>query len=430
MNTELTGRSVPVPKQSERKSAFVDRYGAVFGRQQGLMLKMSGLSASEARGDGAWVEDTQGGRWLDFGSFGVHLLGHSHSGVVSALVEQIQRFGLSTKILSNEPIVLAAERLLVMAGPEKDKVIFGNTGSEVVEAALKLARIVTGRRRVIAFEQAYHGRTAAALSVSHGYMRHAGLLTEGDVVFCPIDDLDAVANALEAGDIAAIIIEPIQGEGGIRPVENEFLRGLGDLAQAFDCRLIFDEIQTGLGRIGSLRVDVPCDILLLGKVLGGGVFPISAALFTSKLFDAAARDPVVHASSFAGSALAGAVVNAVLDVVSAPDFTLRVQRLGDRVLSYLRQRLADNPLITDIRGQGLMIGVEFKRLDHVGEMIIEAAKRHLLLAFCLTDPKVLRLYPPAVISDADLETGLEHFCQSVEAITRTEFDKEIPLCQQ
>lgn len=183
MNTELTGRSVPVPKQSERKSAFVDRYGAVFGRQQGLMLKMSGLSASEARGDGAWVEDTQGGRWLDFGSFGVHLLGHSHSGVVSALVEQIQRFGLSTKILSNEPIVLAAERLLVMAGPEKDKVIFGNTGSEVVEAALKLARIVTGRRRVIAFEQAYHGRTAAALSVSHGYMRHAGLLTEGDVVF-------------------------------------------------------------------------------------------------------------------------------------------------------------------------------------------------------------------------------------------------------
>ncbi|RMV71077.1 hypothetical protein ALP05_200205 [Pseudomonas caricapapayae] len=430
MNTEVEGRRLKVPGQPERKSAFVDRYGSVFGRQQGLILKMSGLSASEARGDGAWVEDTQGDRWLDFGSFGVHLLGHSHPDVVTALMGQVQRIGLSTKILSNEPIVLAAERLLFLAGAEKDKLIFGNTGSEVVEAALKLARIATGRRRVIAFENAYHGRTAAALSVSHGYIQHAGLLTEGDVVFCSINDLDAVANSLEEGDIAAIIIEPVQGEGGIRPVQIDFLRGLGDLAKAFDCRLIFDEIQTGLGRTGSLRVDVPCDVLLLGKVLGGGVFPISAALFASKRFDAASSDPVVHASSFAGSALAGAVINAVLDVVSPPEFTTRVQRLGDRALSYLREHLADSSLISDIRGQGLMIGVEFKRHEHVGEMVIEAAKRHLLLAFCLTDPKVLRLYPPAVISDADLETGLEHFCQSVDAITRTELDEEIPLCRK
>lgn len=430
MTTQLTGQAVAVSEPAERKSAFVDRYGAVFGRQQGLMLKMSGLSASEARGDGAWVEDTRGERWLDFGSFGVHLLGHNHPAVISALVDQVQQLGLSTKILSNEPVVLAAERLLMMAGHDKDKVIFGNTGSEVVEAALKLARIATGRRLIIAFEQAYHGRTAGALSVSHGYIRHAGLLAEGDVVFCPVGDLDAVANVLESGDIAAIIIEPMQGEGGIRPVDRGFLEGLGELAQAFGSRLIFDEIQTGLGRIGTLRVDIACDILLLGKVLGGGVFPISAALLASKRFDAAARDPVVHASSFAASALAGAVVNAVLDVVSPPEFIHRVQVLGERSLSYLRQRLAGNALITDIRGQGLMIGVEFKRVDHVGEMVIEAARHRLLLAFCLTDPKVLRLYPPAVISDADLDTGLERFCHSIELVTRKELDKEVSSCQQ
>ncbi|RQP21746.1 aspartate aminotransferase family protein [Piscinibacter terrae] len=398
------------------KSSFADRYGSVFGRQQGLMLKVAGLASSECSASGAWVEDSRGARWLDFGSFGVHLLGHRHPQVVAAVCEQIQQVGLSTKILSNEPIVRAAERLLKMAGSPMDNVIFANSGSEAVECALKLARIATGRRRILAFRHAYHGRTAGALSVSHGYVHHAELMTDGQATFVDVGDLPAVRDALASGQFAAAIIEPIQGEGGIRPVNLSFLEFLRTQTRLHGVRLVLDEIQTGLGRAGCLLCPVSADIRLLGKVLGGGIFPVAAALVDTRQFAAAARDPVVHASSFAASAIAGSVVNAVLDIVTAEDFLPQACRLGRLCREQIGSRLGGHPAIAEIRGDGLMLGIEFKTTSHAGDLVIEAAKRRLLLAFCLTAPSVIRMYPPATISEVDLLEGINRFCDSVNAL--------------
>ncbi|WP_445288197.1 aspartate aminotransferase family protein [Variovorax atrisoli] len=404
------------PLAMGRKNAFADRYGTVFGRQQGLMLKMAGLASSECSASGTWIEDSAGNRWLDFGSFGVHLLGHAHPQVVHALTAQAARMGLSSKILANEPIVSAAERLLALGGAPLDNLIFANTGSEAVEAALKLARIATGRRRILAFRHAYHGRTPGALSVSHGYERHGALLTDGQSSFVEVGDLAAVEAALASGTYAAAIIEPVQGEGGIRPVDPAFLQALRALTRAHGTRLVLDEIQTGLGRTGELVCPVSPDVRLLGKVLGGGMFPVAAALFDTAQFGAAARDPVVHASSFAGSPLAGAVVNAVIDVVNEASFAPRIARLGARCREALAARIGAHPGVAAIRGQGFMIGVEFKDTGDAGQMIIEAAKRKLLVAFCLTAPNVVRVYPPAVIDEATLVDGIERFCDSVAAL--------------
>lgn len=404
------------PPTTTRKNAFADRYGTVFGRQQGLMLKMAGLASSECSASGAWIEDSAGMRWLDFGSFGVHLLGHAHPQVVRALSDQAARMGLSSKILANEPIVTAAERLLALTGAPLDNIIFANTGSEAVEAALKLVRIATGRRRVLAFRHAYHGRTPGALSVSHGYERHGALLTDGQSSFVDVGNLEAVDAALADGDYAAVIIEPVQGEGGIRPVSQAFLQALRELTRKHGVRLILDEIQTGLGRTGRLVCPVAPDVRLLGKVLGGGMFPVAAALFDTAQFGAAARDPVVHASSFAGSPMAGAVVNAVIDVVAEASFAARIARLGERCRQLLQARIGDHPGVAEIRGEGFMIGVEFKDTSDAGQMVIEAAKRKLLIAFCLTAPNVVRVYPPAVIDEEALMDGIGRFCDSVAAL--------------
>jgi len=435
------------------KSAFADRYGSVFGRQQGLLLKMAGLTASERHAQGPWVEDSQGTRWLDFGSFGLHLLGHRHPTVVQALCEQVAHLGLSTKILANEPIVAAAERLLAVAGMPGGHAVFANSGSEAVEAALKLARIDTGRRRVLAFHHAYHGRTAGALSVSHGYLHHAALMTDGQATFVSPDDEAAVERELATGTFAAVIIEPIQGEGGIRPMGQALLTRLRAACARHGARFILDEIQTGLGRSGELVCPVQPDVRLLGKVLGGGVFPVAVALVDGRRFGAAARDPVVHASSYAASALAGAVPHPVPHPVApngllprrpplrAPGvgpwgaggrggagakggcetgtqdgFLPRIRTLGARCKEHIAARLGGHPAIQAVRGEGLMLGIEMRSRSLAGELVLEAAKRHLLLAFCLTTPEVVRLYPPATITDADLDDGIDRFCASVQAL--------------
>lgn len=405
------------PTVAARKgnALFIDRYGAVFGREQGLMLSMAGLTAAEHSAEGAWITDDTGRRWLDFGSFGLHLLGHRHPQVVAALSEQLTSLGLSSRILANEPSLAAAEQLATCVGYPAYGVLYGNSGSEAIEAALKLVRMQTGKRRIIALKYAYHGRTSGALAVSYGYRGCAALTHAEDAVFIDAGDLEAAHVALAAGDVAAIIAEPIQGEGGIRPVDVTFLAELSALCHKHAAFMIHDEIQSGLGRSGALVCGAPADIIVFGKTLGGGVFPVAAAIYDKRRFGAAARDPVVHASSFAGSALAGAVASAVISVVSQADFCWRVRELGQVALALLRVRLNGSPAVKDVRGSGLMIGVEFASSQYVALTLIEAAHRGVLVAFCLTATDVLRIYPSATISREDLEWGIQAFCDAVDA---------------
>jgi len=372
------------------------------------------------RGDGCWLTATGGERYLDFGGgIAVASLGYSHPHLVEALVEQ----GAKLWHTSNLFQIPGGERLArrLADATFADLVFFTNSGAEANEAAIKMARKRQSagghpeRYRLITFEGAFHGRTLATIAAGGQakYIEGFGPKVEGfDPI--PLGDLDAVEAAI-GPETGGVLIEPIQGEGGVRVVPPAFLRGLRALCDRRALLLIFDEIQTGVGRTGRLfayeHAGIHPDIMTIAKGIGGG-FPMGACLATA---DAASGMTVgVHGTTFGGNPLAMAVGNAVLDVVLAPGFVDNVARLG----LLLRQRLAElkdrHPgIIEEIRGEGLMVGVKL-RTPNVE--FAAAARAHKLLVIPAGD-NVVRLLPPLVISDDELAEGvrrLDAACRAVE----------------
>jgi acetylornithine/N-succinyldiaminopimelate aminotransferase len=373
------------------------------------------------RGDGSWLTATNGERYLDFGAgIAVSALGHSHPHLVAALSEQAGKLWH----VSNLYQIPEGERLALRLAEASfaDLVFFTNSGAEANEAAIKMARrrhAVAGhpeKFRILTFEGAFHGRTLATIAAGgHAkYLDGVGPKVEGfDQI--PITDLAAVEAAIGPGT-AAIMIEPIQGEGGVRAASAAFLRGLRALCDTHGLLLIYDEVQTGLGRTGKLFAyehsgAIP-DIMTLAKALGGG-FPMGACLASA---DAAkGLTTGVHGSTFGGNPLAMAVGNAALDIVLAPGFVERVARLG----LLARQRLAElkdrHPdVIEEIRGEGLLIGLKLKVPP--SDFAAAARGRHLLTIPAADN--VVRLLPPLVISEEDLAEGmhrLDQTCADIEA---------------
>lgn len=399
-------------------SGFVSRYGAAFGRSKGLLLRVAGLLAGEETAQGAWITDSNGRRWLDFGSFGVHLLGHRHPVVIAAAADQLARMGLSGKVLGNAAATECAEALLKATPPGLDRVAFANTGAEAVEMAMKMAAMATGRGEFIALRGSYHGKTAGALHLSDTMGRRSPLPLASPVNFVAAGDDDAVRRLLASRRIAALIVEPVQGEGGIRPVARRFLDLTRRECSRHGTMFVLDEIQTGLGRCGRLWRSAdhcPPDLLVTGKVLGGGLVPIAAVVYSSALIGDSSSDPVALASSFAGGAIAARVASAVLGLVQQPQFLAEVRRLGDRTRAILRALVLADPRVSEVRGEGLMVGLQTASPSIAGHLVIEAAKRGVLLSFCLSDPSVLRVYPPVVISDHDLADGLSRIAEAVRS---------------
>ncbi|KPI03538.1 Acetylornithine transaminase [Actinobacteria bacterium OK074] len=403
-------------------TGFVDRYAAAFGRNKALLLRMTGMTAAETHAEGAWITDGTGRRWLDFGSFGVHLIGHRHPEVVAAAQQQLGRMGLSGKILGNAAATACAEALVAATPAHLDRVSFANTGSEAVEMAMKMAALATGRTAFVALRGSYHGKTAGALHLSDSFAGRAPLPLAAPVHFVdPDDPADEarLAALLESGTVAAVFAEPVRGEGGVRPVAPSYLAFLRERTEATGTLLVLDEIQTGLGRCGLLwrsAAEVRPDLLLTGKVLGGGLLPLAAVVHASGKIKDSAADPVVLASSFAGGALAGAVGSAVLDVVSREGFLTDVTTLGEHAHTLLDEAFARQPRIAAVRGEGLMIGLEAADESVAGHVVLEAAKLGVLVSFCLSDPRVLRVYPCAGIGKADLEDGGGRLAEAVAAV--------------
>ena len=373
------------------------------------------------RGDGCWLTATGGERYLDFGGgIAVASLGYSHPHLVEALVEQ----GAKLWHTSNLFQIPGGERLArrLADATFADLVFFTNSGAEANEAAIKMARKRQSagghpeRYRLITFEGAFHGRTLATIAAGGQakYIEGFGPKVEGfDPI--PLGDLDAVEAAI-GPETGGVLIEPIQGEGGVRVVPPAFLRGLRALCDRRALLLIFDEIQTGVGRTGRLfayeHAGIHPDIMTIAKGIGGG-FPMGACLATA---DAASGMTVgVHGTTFGGNPLAMAVGNAVLDVVLAPGFVDNVARLG----LLLRQRLAElkdrHPgIIEEIRGEGLMVGVKL-RTPNVE--FAAAARAHKLLVIPAGD-NVVRLLPPLVISDDELAEGVRRLDAAGRAVER------------
>jgi acetylornithine/N-succinyldiaminopimelate aminotransferase len=373
------------------------------------------------RGDGCWLTTTAGERYLDFGAgIAVNSVGHSHPHLVETLINQGGKLWHTSNLFQMPEGERFARRLV--DATFADLAFFGNSGAEANEAAIKMARkrqAVGGhpeRFGILTFEGAFHGRTLATLAAGGQakYLEGFGPKVQGfDQI--PLGDLDAVEGALGPHS-AAIMIEPIQGEGGVRVVSPAFLRGLRAICDERGLLLIFDEVQTGVGRTGRFfayeHSGVEPDILTAAKGIGGG-FPLGVCLATA---DAAKGLTVgAHGTTFGGNPLAMAIGNAVLDIVLAPGFIENVARLG----LLARQKLAElrdrHPrIIEEVRGEGLMIGLKLK----VSPADFAALARHHRLLTIPAGDGVVRLLPPLVISDDELSEGVRRLhgaCADAEA---------------
>jgi acetylornithine/N-succinyldiaminopimelate aminotransferase len=370
-----------------------------------LLPTYARADVSFERGEGAWLLARDGQRYLDFGAgIAVNALGHAHPHLVKALTEQAGKLWHTSNLYQIPEGERLAQRLVDHTFA--DVVFFSNSGAEANEAAIKMARkyhAASGhpeRFRILTFEGAFHGRTLATIAAGgqQKYLEGFGPKVEGfDQV--PFDDLESVKRAITP-ETAAIMIEPIQGEGGIRPVPNAFLRSLRDLCDEKGLLLIFDEIQTGVGRTGKLFAyewtGITPDIMSVAKGIGGG-FPMGACLATAE----AAKGMTVgtHGTTFGGNPLAMAVGNAVLDVVLEPGFLQKVERMG----LLLKQRLAElkdrHPaIVAEIRGQGLMIGL---RTNVPNTDFIAAARKEKLILIAAGD-NVARLLPPLIVTETEI----------------------------
>ncbi|MFI0411336.1 aspartate aminotransferase family protein [Actinomadura sp. 3N508] len=385
-----------------------------------LAHRMAGGGAWEREADGAWVTLSDGRRLLDLGSYGVTLLGHRHPAVTAAVAAQLGRLPTSTRSLANEVTPRLASRLVeaLGQGPLR-RCWFGCNGADAVDLALKLARAATGRPRVVAAVGAFHGKTLGALSATW-YDRYRRPFTDHLAATTHVDaaDLAALDRELAAGDVAALILEPVQGEGGVRPVPAEVLVGWGELARWHGCHFIADEVQTGFRRCGGMSVALdagaPVSAVLLGKALGGGVAPISAVVGTDDLFAPLLRDPFLHSTTFGGHPLAAAAALAALDVAEGlpdrgPAFAAMLARL----------RRAHPELIADVRGRGHLWGVELRDAQLAGALLVELASAGVIVSPCLGRPEVIRLLPPAILSDTDLDIAEARLGAALQATHRT-----------
>jgi acetylornithine/N-succinyldiaminopimelate aminotransferase len=375
------------------------------------------------RGEGSWLIATDGSRYLDFGAgIAVNSLGHAHPKLVAALEAQARRVWHVSNLYEIPEQKRLAERLV--DATFADTVFFTNSGAEAMECCIKAARKYWSareqpeRNRIITFEGSFHGRTLATISAAgqEKLVKGFGPLMPGfDHV--PFDDIEAVRSAI-GPETAAILIEPIQGEGGIRPAPREFLRALRALCDEHGLLLILDEIQCGMGRTGTLfaheQAGITPDLMGVAKGIGGG-FPLGACLATEEA--AAGMVAGTHGSTYGGNPLACAVGNAVMAEITAPDFLDDVKRKA----GLLRQRLAEladahSDIIAEIRGEGLMLGIRLHEGTVNGDFVA-AGRANRLLTVPAGD-NVVRILPPLNISDEDLAEGvvrLDATCRAVKA---------------
>lgn len=361
------------------------------------------------RGEGAWLVATNGERYLDFGSgIAVTSLGHSHPHLVEALTRQAEKL----LHVSNLYRIPEGERLAdrLCAASFADFVFFANSGAEAVECAIKTARkyhAVSGqpeRVRIVTFAGAFHGRTLATLAATgqQKYLDGFGPVVEGfDQI--AVGDLDAIKRVV-GPHTAAILIEPIQAEGGVRVVPHQFLKALRQLCDQHGLLLVFDEVQTSIGRTGEFfayqQIGVEPDIMAVAKAIGGG-FPLGACLATAEA--AKGMTPGTHGSTFGGNLMAMAAGNAVLDVVLAPGFLDSVRHIA----LLLKQRLAELKdrhanVIAEIRGEGLLIGM---RAVGPSAELVDALRVEKLLTIGAGD-NVVRLLPPLNIGEGEIDTAV------------------------
>ncbi|MFN3819465.1 aspartate aminotransferase family protein [Blastomonas sp.] len=366
------------------------------------------------RGEGCYLIGERGERYLDFASgIAVNLLGHGHPHLTKAIQKQAETLVHVSNLYGSPQGEHLAQRLV--DSTFADTVFFTNSGAEAVECAIKTARAYhqseggdANRTVLITFKNAFHGRTMATISASNQEKMHKGFapLLAG-FRYVDFDDLEGAKAAL-GPDVAGFLVEPIQGEGGVRPASPEFMKGLRDLCDEHDLMLVLDEVQCGVARTGSLyayeQYGILPDIMATAKGIGGG-FPMGACLATEK----AARGMVAgtHGSTYGGNPLAMAAGEAVLDVVDNPEFLEHVRTTGDRLRGALEQLIPNHDAIFDsVRGMGLMLGLKLKPAVEARNFVAHLRDHHGLLTVAAGE-NVVRILPPLVIEQTHVDEFIE-----------------------
>jgi putrescine aminotransferase len=376
----------------------------------------------EVRSEGTRLWDEEGTEYLDCGGYGVFILGHRHPRVVAAVHAQLDKHPMSARVLLNGDLARAAEDLAKVAPAGLDFVFFTNSGAEATELAIKLAR-VNGKQRLISTHGGFHGKTNGALTVTGKPMFRdpfAPLLA--DVSFVSYNDLAALEAELAAGGPAAVILEPIQAEGGVIIPADGYLRGVRDLCDRYDALFVLDEVQTGLGRLGTWwgadREGVSPDVLLVGKGLSGGVVPVAGIVATEDAYRTISEDPLLHSSTYAGNPLAMAAASAALAAIEEDDIVARAKTLGDRLLEEISTLQRDHAptVLKDVRGCGLLLALEFHEDHLAGDFVLELMNNHVIVSTSLNANRVVRLHPAAIMGEDDVQWLLDALRQSVGAV--------------
>jgi len=374
-----------------------------------LMPVYARCEVAPVRGEGPYLYDAAGREWLDFASgIAVNLLGHGHPHLVQTIQRQAATLMHVSNLYGSPQQTAVAERLTALTFA--DTVFFTNSGAEALECAIKTARAYhyaggnPQKYRVLTFSNAFHGRTLATIAATDQEKLRRGFEPLPDWFrVLPFDELAAAEAAID-DSVGAFLVEPVQGEGGIRPASREFLQGLRRLADAHGILLILDEVQCGVGRTGTLfaheQYGITPDIMAVAKGIGGG-FPVGACLAT----EAAARGMVVgtHGSTYGGNPLAMAACGAVLDVVADPDFLAAVRLKGERLRAALEQMIPNHDLFDHVRGMGLMLGV---KLTSDSRAFVNHARSHGILTVAAGD-NVVRILPPLTIEEAHIRECVE-----------------------
>lgn len=397
----------------------IGKYAAHVNPGLAKLMGFAGFGV-EMRGEGCYLFDHEGRRYLDcLGGYGVFSLGHRHPKVVEAVRRQLDDLPLSGKAFFSRNQAELATKLAEVSPQGLEYAFFSNSGAEAVEAALKFAKAATGRSKIVSTHGSYHGKTLGALAATgrEKYRKPFAPLMPG-VVFVDYGDAEAAAAAIDT-DTAAMIVETVQGEGGIIVPPSGYLTKLRAACDRVGALLIADEVQTGLGRTGRMfgcdHEGVSPDIMTLAKCLGGGVMPIGATLGTEKVWEGVfGQNPLLHTSTFGGNPLACAAGLAALEVIEEEGLVERSKRMGDLLKAGLAQLAIDHAdVVAEVRGQGLMIGLEFRQ-DEIGELCVaQMLTRGMVAAYTLNNPRVLRFEPPLIISEEEVETAVRTFGEAL-----------------
>jgi len=373
----------------------------------------------EWMGEGCIIRDVSGREFIDcLGGFGIFALGHRHPKVIAAIKSQMDRLALHSQWMLNPRAADAARRLAEITPGNLRKTFWCSTGTEAVEGALKLARLYTGKHKFVSTVNSFHGKTLGSLSVTGRDLFRKPFLPLLEATFVPYGDVDAIDHAIDQ-QTAAVILEPIQGEGGVIVPSDTYLPAVREICSQRGVLMLLDEVQTGLGRTGEMfgcnHSGVVPDIMSLGKAISGGVIPCAAFHTTDEIFNSFHPNPFYHTSTFGANPMATTAAAATIQTLQEEGLVRRSKEMGD----YFRAGLKGlhelhTDIIRDVRGRGLLIGVEIVNAK-VGESLAQRMfDRNVLIAYTLNKPEVIRIEPPLIITRELIDIALQRFEDSLK----------------